>query len=197
MDNAELGRRLKAARLAKKMTQSEVVGDFITRNMLSQIESGTATPSMKTLEYLASVLDLPMDKLLADSGETTVQSSITVLQEVRQLIRSKRYAEALAVEDVSGTIDDELHALRSIAHLELARQMAASRHTEQLQMAVIHARSAAQEAALGLYANADRAAKAGQIIAEAAQYLSSYYQSLASGSDPAIPPPSSGGPNGV
>lgn len=50
MDNAELGRRLKAARLSKKMTQSDVVGTFITRNMLSQIESGSATPSMKTLE---------------------------------------------------------------------------------------------------------------------------------------------------
>ena len=56
MDNAELGRRLKAARLAKKMTQSDVVGDFITTNMLSQIESSSATPSMKTLEYLAGVL---------------------------------------------------------------------------------------------------------------------------------------------
>ena len=48
MDHAELGKRLKAARLAKKMTQSDVVGTFITRNMLSQIESGTATPSMNT-----------------------------------------------------------------------------------------------------------------------------------------------------
>ena len=47
MGRAELGRRLKEARLARKMTQSEVVGDFITRNMLSQIESGSAMPSVK------------------------------------------------------------------------------------------------------------------------------------------------------
>ena len=58
MENNTLGKRIKEARLAKKMTQSEVVGDFITRNMLSQIESGSATPSVKTLEYLCKVLEL-------------------------------------------------------------------------------------------------------------------------------------------
>ena len=52
MEKNTLGKRIKEARLSKKMTQSEVVGDFITRNMLSQIESGSATPSLKTLEYL-------------------------------------------------------------------------------------------------------------------------------------------------
>ena len=58
MDRAALGSRIKEARLAKKLTQTEVVGSFITRNMLSQIESGTATPSIKTLTYLAGVLEL-------------------------------------------------------------------------------------------------------------------------------------------
>ena len=50
MSSNELGRRIKEARLAKKLTQAEVVGDFITRNMLSQIESGSALPSVKTLQ---------------------------------------------------------------------------------------------------------------------------------------------------
>ncbi len=64
MDNITLGRRIKEARLAKKMTQSEVVGNFITRNMLSQIESGSASPSIKTLEYLSQVLEIPVDQLI-------------------------------------------------------------------------------------------------------------------------------------
>ena len=34
MDAHTIGQRIKEARLAKKMTQAEVVGDFITRNML-------------------------------------------------------------------------------------------------------------------------------------------------------------------
>ena len=66
MGRAELGRRLKEARLARRMTQSEVVGDFITRNMLSQIESGSAMPSVTTLEYLSKRLEIPFEQLMED-----------------------------------------------------------------------------------------------------------------------------------
>ena len=48
-----LGQKLKQTRLARGMTQSQVVGDRITRNMLSQIENDLASPSVGTLEYLA------------------------------------------------------------------------------------------------------------------------------------------------
>lgn len=75
MDAKLLGQRIKEARLAKKMTQNEVVGSFITRNMLSQIESGSAVPSMKTLTYLAEVLDIPPSALLADLSEADAAAS--------------------------------------------------------------------------------------------------------------------------
>lgn len=180
MDNAELGRRLKAARLAKKMTQSDVVGTFITRNMLSQIESGSATPSMKTLEYLAGVLELPLEKLLAE-GELPEESDsgIFTLVHAKQLLQEKRYEELLRSCIPEGTVADELHALRSMAHLGIAQRLAESEETEALQSAVMHARSAVKDAETGLYANAARVAQANQLIARIAQYLSSYYSNLA------------------
>jgi len=67
MDGIQLGKKLKEARLSKKMTQSDVVGSFITRNMLSQIESGAATPSLRTLEYLANALELPIHFLVEEN----------------------------------------------------------------------------------------------------------------------------------
>lgn len=180
MDNAELGRRLKSARLARKMTQSDVVGSFITRNMLSQIESGTATPSMKTLEYLSEVLEIPLERLLSDSDSyDTEQKGFSLLQEVKQLIREQKYQEALEIEDPTGLLEDEMHALRSIAWLELAKSLADSGQTEALQTAVIHAKNAAQEAESGIYANSDRIAQAHQLIAKIAKHLSNYYSSLA------------------
>lgn len=179
MDNAELGRRLKAARLAKKMTQSDVVGNFITRNMLSQIESGSATPSMKTLEYLAGVLELPMDKLLAEGSAAEVQDDMMLLQNAKSLLRERQYEKLLHSCEPAGSVADELHALRSIAHLELARQLSESEETEALQTAVIHARHAVREAETGVYENAARVAQANQLIASIAQYLSSYYSNLA------------------
>ena len=75
MDAITLGKRIKEARLAKKMTQSEVVGSFITRNMLSQIESGTATPSIKTLEYLSGVLEIPLEQLMT-AVECSTEASV-------------------------------------------------------------------------------------------------------------------------
>ena len=65
MKQPELGKRLKEARIARKMTQSEVVGTFITRNMLSQIESGKAMPSVETLQYLAEVLGISPQSLIS------------------------------------------------------------------------------------------------------------------------------------
>lgn len=60
-----LGQKIKAARLDRGMTQKELVGDTITRNMLSKIENDSATPSVRTLEYLAQALSLPTGYFLA------------------------------------------------------------------------------------------------------------------------------------
>ncbi len=65
MDRKLLGQRLKEARLVKQLTQAEVSGDFITRNMLSQIENGLAIPSMSTLAYLSDILEIPMSSLVS------------------------------------------------------------------------------------------------------------------------------------
>ncbi len=179
MNHTELGRRLKAARLAKKMTQSEVVGNFITRNMLSQIESGTAAPSMKTLEYLAGVLELPMERLLAEQDVSEAQDGAAFLQRAKQHIRSGDYAAVLAMKDMTGQYTDELQAMQSLAHLETALQLQAKGNPEQLQEAVQHARSAAELATLGIYANEARQARAAQLVTGLAQALSQYYSELA------------------
>ncbi|PKM95074.1 MAG: hypothetical protein CVU84_07065 [Firmicutes bacterium HGW-Firmicutes-1] len=72
MREMTLGQKVKEARIAKQMTQKELAGDFITRNMLSQIENDNAAPSIKTIEHIASVLDKPisyfMDRDQSDQG---------------------------------------------------------------------------------------------------------------------------------
>jgi len=59
-----LGKKIRKKRIEKKMTQQDLVGDFITRNMLSQIENGIATPSIKTLKYIAEKLEVPLSYLM-------------------------------------------------------------------------------------------------------------------------------------
>ena len=43
-----LGQKLRQTRLSKGLSQSQVAGDCVTRNMLSQIENDQASPSMRT-----------------------------------------------------------------------------------------------------------------------------------------------------
>jgi transcriptional regulator with XRE-family HTH domain len=64
-----IGARIKELRTAKMMTQSELAGEEITRNMLSRIENGFATPSVQTLVYLASRLGVPAGFLLSGADE--------------------------------------------------------------------------------------------------------------------------------
>ena len=61
-----LGEKIRLARLDAGLSQRQLCGDVITRNMLSQIEHGTAKPSVKTLQYLASKLEKPMAYFLED-----------------------------------------------------------------------------------------------------------------------------------
>ena len=60
----ELGDKLRQARLDAGLTQRQLCGDRITRNMLSQIENGLARPSMQTLRYLAGQLKKPVSYFL-------------------------------------------------------------------------------------------------------------------------------------
>ena len=52
----DIGGKLKAARLEAGLSQRQLCGEIITRNMLSQIENGSAQPSMETLCQLAARL---------------------------------------------------------------------------------------------------------------------------------------------
>lgn len=121
MSKRELGQKIKELRLAKKMTQREVVGDFITRNMLSQIESGTATPSVRTLEYLAKVLEVPVSTLLENEEER--DGVVASLGEAKQRYREGNWKECMAaLSQVEEELADEANALKAKASLQLARE---------------------------------------------------------------------------
>lgn len=73
-----LGEKIKKARLDRHMTQRDVVGSYITRNMLSKIENNSATPSMKTLEFLAAQLNLPISYFVSEDVVAVVDRKSVV-----------------------------------------------------------------------------------------------------------------------
>ena len=67
-----IGKKIKKLRTSKLMTQSELAGSEITRNMLSRIENDAASPSLGTVRYLASRLNVSAGYLIADSEEDQI-----------------------------------------------------------------------------------------------------------------------------
>ncbi len=66
------------------MTQSDLAGDQITRNMLSCIENGSANPSLSTILYIAGRLNVPAGFLLAEEGDEIVYRKISNLSNIKR-----------------------------------------------------------------------------------------------------------------
>lgn len=92
----ELGSRIRSARTQRGMTQTELAGGDITRNMLSRIENGAALPSLPSLCAIAARLDLPVSALLDDPAE---YSAHRLYGELRGHIEKKDYKKAVEIFD--------------------------------------------------------------------------------------------------
>ena len=84
-----LGQKLRQTRLSKGLSQSQVAGGCVTRNMLSQIENDQASPSMRTLEHLARALDVSVGWLLSDEQ---TDAALEKMRRARTLFREEDYA---------------------------------------------------------------------------------------------------------
>lgn len=133
-----IGEKIKEIRISKKLTQQEVVGSFITRNMLSKIENNSATPSVKTLEFLANKLGVPPSALLDEvtiiednkSYNNNVDlSHITALIKARSALRNRDMDECIMAikyfsgKDLSNLLNedcDEACIILAFAFLEKA-----------------------------------------------------------------------------
>ncbi len=92
MQISTLGQKVKEARLMNQMTQKELAGDFITRNMLSQIENDIATPSIKTIEYIAAVLKKPIS-FFVDHDQGHIEGGL--IEELLVKYEEKAYMECI------------------------------------------------------------------------------------------------------
>ena len=79
-----IGEKIRELRVAKLMTQSELAGTHITRNMLSCIENGTANPSLSTILYIAGRLNVPAGFLLAEEGDEIVYRKMNSFANIKR-----------------------------------------------------------------------------------------------------------------
>ncbi len=114
----ELGQKIRAARLEAGLSQRALCEGVVTRNMLSQIENGSARPSMDTLRILAARLHKTVGYFLEEGASCN-----------EKLMHSLRQAKPEQVESIlkdyiapDPVFDRERYFLESNAYLALSRQ---------------------------------------------------------------------------
>ena len=120
-----LGKKIKMLRLERKMTQSELAGETITRNMLSQIENGVAQPSVSTIIDLAKKLDTPVEYFFSENGDLDDFKKLGAIARIKKYYAAGDYAKCMNRLDALGVSDDETEFL--YAKSCFARGMAAYR----------------------------------------------------------------------
>ena len=117
----ELGQRIKAARLEAGLSQRQLCGEEITRNMLSQIDNGAARPSMATLQYLAARLGKPVSFFLE---ETVASPNQVRMDEARAAFQAGDFSQVLThLADFASpdpVFDGEKHLLEALSCIFLA-----------------------------------------------------------------------------
>lgn len=117
-----LGEKLRQARLEAGLSQRQLCGDEITRNMLSQIEHDTARPSMDTLRYLAERLGKSLGYFL--DAEAVSLPNLAVIRQARAAQAAGNWEATIrALEGYRGPdeiFDWEKAILGSLGYLGMA-----------------------------------------------------------------------------
>lgn len=118
-----VGEKIRELRVAKMMSQSELAGGQITRNMISCIENGTATPSLSTVFYLAKRLGVSVGYLLAEGEDNQFYRKMEQMENVKKAFREGDWESCRALCQillVEG--DDELLLLLAQCNLQIAKE---------------------------------------------------------------------------
>ena len=121
-----LGEKLRQARLEIGLSQRQLCGEEITRNMLSQIENGSARPSMDTLCFLAQRLQKPVSWFLEE--QTASLPNLQAMETARQAWAEENFTQVLqalsAYRGPDPVFDRERYLLEALALTAQAQAVA-------------------------------------------------------------------------
>lgn len=119
-----LGEKLRQARLEAGLSQRQLCGEEVTRNMLSQIENGAAMPSMGTLSYFARQLGKPVSYFLQEDAVCSPNQQR--MEDARRALAEGRGGETMEIlkdyRRPDPVFDAEAQLLERLAALQAAQE---------------------------------------------------------------------------
>lgn len=101
-----IAKRIRTLRQARHMTQSDLAGDQISREMISMIETGRIQPSLETLQYIARQLDITPAQILADETEEGEFQATALREKMFRRYDAGDWDAAIALAQSSEGVDD-------------------------------------------------------------------------------------------
>jgi HTH-type transcriptional regulator, quorum sensing regulator NprR len=119
-----IGDRLREARLAKGMTQSQLATGLVTKGFISQVERNRTSPSLATLRLMAERLGLPLAHFTGDRSPLEVsylRKSAELAIKAREPERALTLVEEALAAPTTANDRADLFRLRGLALDELRR----------------------------------------------------------------------------
>ena len=149
----DIGNKIKKIRLKKGLRQSDLAADVITRNMLSQIESGKATPSLATLAHISSLLDVPIEYLVSEEDDIFSFEKKEIISRIKSAFAQKKYQGCITLcEKYLSSTDDETSLILAHSYIECAKRSVSDGN---LETAGRHVKKALEHARLTIYPTND------------------------------------------
>lgn len=149
------GQRIRELRLRRGLTQKTLAGEQMTRNMLSLIENGLASPSIANIRYIARQLGVPMGYFFAENSEEEGKYwKLSIIGPLRSDFASGKLRECIAALQSlpAPAIDDETALLGAKVYFQLALRCASG---YEMRSAIGHLRTAAEYLHKTVYAGED------------------------------------------
>lgn len=125
----KIGQRIRELRLRRGFTQKTLAGEQMTRNMLSLIENGVASPSLANIQYIADRLDVPIGYFFAKSvDEEGKYWKMSAIGALRRVFSENQFRECitLILSLPVSAVDDEVAWIAAQAYYHSAMHSAAS-----------------------------------------------------------------------
>ena len=117
-----LGEKVRRLRQHAGLTQSELAGGEITRNMISRIEAGNASPSLSTLYYLAERLKVSPAYFLSEEDDEFGYQRTSQIHEIRALFSRGLYDACISRCVALDREDAEISLILAQCYMQLGKK---------------------------------------------------------------------------
>ena len=107
----------------RNMTQSDLAGEFTSRNMICQIERGSGNPSLATLQHLAKILEVDAGYFLTTDDDLTKYLIYASMPSIQLALKEKKYRECIRLcSSFSEDPDDQIRHILVICYLNCGKE---------------------------------------------------------------------------